>query len=346
VVFSALYATTKQGAVLAELLRFTGKAFAPLAVDIVRATQLHHLVVEVIAALKSDDVERARSVLSILRPVLQAFSGTLSAEAYQRAGECKLLIEACRHRHHAELPDGSLFQRSKQKPIETWNDLFPLLNVTGTIAALAPWTDVATDLQRLHTFVNSGTTALTSDLIALNSGKSPSLKVMLWLSAYLVRTSEHYLAKLDGAAALALGVGALDCYINFRLFEHNILTYNLAKDKLEPTSKGLSLFKMYDRGDGIMGSLLVLNDSSVLGTLATSDVEEVIRLRNHCIFTHGVQRLSPKDAKDALARVRSFINAAETKTLAVGARWSNLIAESFVINWPTVGSKIFSGLIA
>lgn len=345
VVFAALYATT-QGVAPADLLRFTGTAFASLAVENVRATQLHHLVGEVIAALDSDDAERARSVLGILRPVLQAFSGTLSAEAYRRAGECKLLIEACRDRHHAALQDGSLMKRSKQKPIETWKDLFPLLNVTGTIAALAPWTDVAKDLQRLQTFVNSGNAALASDLAALKSGKSPSLKVMLWLSAYLVRTSEHYLAKLDGAAALALGICALDSYITFRLFEYNILAYNLATDELEPTSKGMGLFTMYNRGDGIKGSLLVLTDRSVLGAMVTSDVEEVIRLRNHCIFTHGIQRLSTNDAKDALARVRSFIKAAEGKTSAVGARWSNLLAESFVINWPMVGPKTFAGLVA
>ena len=344
VVFAALYAAA-QGVVPADLLRFTGTVFESLAVEIERATHLHRLVGEVNTALSSSDVDRARSVLGVLRPVLQAYSGTLSAEAYRRAGECKLLIDACRYRHHAALQDGSLMVRSKQKPIETWEDLFPLLNVAGTVSALAAWPAVASDLQRLQTFVNSGNTALASDLAALRQGKNPTLTVMLWLAAYLVRTSEHHLEKHDGAAALALGVCALDSYINFRLFELNILTYNLATKELESTSKGKSLFVKYDRGNGIKGSLMVLTDPTVLGAMETGAVEEVIRLRNHCIFTHGVQRLSPNDAKDSLTRVKAFIKAAEAKTSAVGARWSHLLGESFVIDWTVVGPKTFAGLV-
>lgn len=345
VVFAALYAAA-QGVAPADLLRFTGTVFESLAVEIERASHLHRLVDEVNAALNSGDVDRARSVLAVLRPILQGYSGTLSAEAYRRAGECKLLIDTCNDRHHAALQDGSLMVRSKQKPIETWEELFPLLNVASTISALTAWSDVGPDLQRLQTFVNSGNVALASDVAALKLGKNPTLKVMLWLAAYLVRTSDHYLAKRDGAAALALSVCALESYINFRLFEGNVLAYNFVRKELEPTSKGQSLFAKHNYGDGIKGSLMVLADPTVLGAMATGDVEEVIRLRNHCIFTHGVQRLSPNDAKDALTRVKAFIKAAEGKTSAVGARWNNLLVESFVIDWTKVGPKTFSGLVA
>lgn len=345
VVFAALYAAA-QGVAPADLLRFTGTEFEPLAVEIERASHLHRLVDEVNAALSNGDADRARSALGILRTMLQAYSGTLSAEAYRRAGECKLLIDACQDRHHAALQDGSLMVRSKLKPIETWVEFFPLLNVASTMSALAAWSEVAPDLQRLRGFVDSGSVALASDIAALKLGKNPTLTVMLWLAAYLVRTSEHHLARSDGAAALALSVCALETYVNFRLFELNVLAYDSLRKELYPTSTGLSHFAKYNFGYGVKGSLMVLTDPAVLGAMATGDVEEVIRLRNQCILTHGVQRLSPNDSKEALRRVKAFIKAAEAKTSAVGARWSNLLVDSFVIDWTKVGPKTFAGLLA
>lgn len=344
VVFAALYAAT-QSAPPVALLRFTSAGFQSLAVEVERASHLYRLVHEVNSALSSGDANRAKSILSVLRPMLQAYSGSLSAAAFRRVEDCKLLIEACRKRNHAALQDGSLFVGSRQKPIETWLDFLPLLDVASTISALATWSEVAPDLQRLHAFVTSGSTALKSDAEVVKKGKRPSLSVMLWLAAYLVRTSEHYLDLDDGAAALAISVGALDTYINFRLFEYGVLAYDHAKKELQQTSLGKSLFAKYPYGDGVKGSLIVLTDTAVLGAVATSDVEEVIRLRNHCIFTHGVQRLSPKDARVALTRVKAFIKAAESRTPAAGARWNNLVIESVVIDWAKVGPKTFSGLV-
>lgn len=345
VVYAALYAATQSVAPV-DLLRFSSTGFESLAVEIERASHLHRLVHEVNAALSSGDSNRARSVLGVLRLILQTYSGSLSAEAFRRVGDCKLLIDACRNRNHAALQDGSLLVRSRQKPIETWVDFFLLLDVASTISALAKWSEVTPDLQRLQAFVVSGTLALTSDVTAVKQGKQPTLTVMLWLTAYLVRTSEHYLALDDGAAALAISVCALDTYISFRLFECGVLTYDHTKKELQQTPAGKNLFGKHPYGDGIRGSLVVLTDPTVMGTMATGDAEEVIRLRNHCIFTHGIQRLSTNDARDALTRVKTFIKAAETKTSAVGARWSNLLVESFVIDWPKVGPKTFSGLVA
>lgn len=345
VVFAALYAAI-QSVPPAALLRFTSAGFQSLAVEVERASHLYRLVHEVNAALSNGDFNRAKSILSVLRPMLQAYSGSLSAEAFRRVEDCKLLIEACRNRNHAALHDGSLFVGARQKPIETWVDFLPLLDVTSTISALAAWSEVAPELHRLHAFVVSGSTALKSDAAAVKLGKRPSLSVMLWLAAYLVRTSEHYLDLDDGGAALAISVCALDTYISFRLFEYGVLAYDHARKELQQTALGKSLFAKYPYGDGVKGSLVALTDPTVLGAVATSDVEEVIRLRNHCIFTHGVQRLSPKDARVALTRVKAFIKAAETKTPAAGARWNNLIIESVVIDWAKVGPKTFSGLLA
>ncbi|WP_132645889.1 hypothetical protein [Rubrivivax gelatinosus] len=329
-----------------DLLRFTGTEFEPLAIEIERASHLHRLACEVNAALSHGDADRARSAIGILRTMLQTYSGTLSAEAYRRAGECKLLIDACQNRHHAALQDGSLMVRSKLKPIETWAEFFPLLNVANTMSALKTWPEVAPDLQRLRGFVDSGNAALASDLAALKLGKNPTLTVMLWLAAYLVRTSEHHLARSDGAAGLALSVCALESYVNFRLFELNVLAYDPLRKELYPTSTGRNLFAKYSLGDGVKGSLMVLADSAVLGTMATGDVEEVIRLRNQCILTHGVQRLSLNDATEALRRVKALIKAAEAKTSAVGARWNNLLVDSFVIDWTKVGPKTFAPLLS
>lgn len=342
VVFAALHAAS-QGATPAELLRFTGDDFESLAVEIHRASHLHRLIWEVGNGLVNGDVDRARSVLGILRSTLATYSGTLSAVTYRRAGDCKVFLDACRDRHYAALRDGSIRVRSKQQQIDVWVEFFPLLDMAAATNALASWTDIAPELQRLRSFVDSGKTSLASDLAALKIGKGPALTVMLWLAAYLVRTSEHYLARGEGAAAIALMVCALDYYIRFRLFEESALAFDSSRMSLQQTSKGQSLFASQRLGEGLMASLMVL--AEILKPIATGDVEEVIRVRNQSMFAHSVQRLSVSDATEALKRVKSFINGAEAKTVA-GARWSNLLAESFVIDWKNLAQKVFAGLIA
>lgn len=345
VLFAALYAA-EQGVPPDDLLRFNGAAFESLDAGLERASHLLFLVSEINTALSSNDDDRARNALGILRALLKAHSGTLSAEAYRRAGDCKLLIEACRNRHYAALQDGSLMVRSKQRPIEAWVELFPLLDVARTISALTAWSEVALDLHRLHTFVNSGKLALDRDIAAINRGENPNLKVMLWLAAYLVRIGEHRLAQGDGAAALALSVNALELYIKYSLYEWGVFIFDFLRKDLDLTSVGKNLFSKYNYGEGVKGSLMVLTDPLILGPMSTGDVEEAIRLRNQSILTHGVQRLSYGDAKQAFTRVKAFIKAVEARKSAMDAQWTNLHAEAFVIDWSQIAPKIFAEFVA
>lgn len=344
VVFSALYAV-RFGVLPDNLLRFTGRAFEPLAVQIAQTVHLRHLFQEIDAAMISGDADRAWSALGVVRETLEHYTGTLCKRAYQRAGECKLLIEACRNRHLPALPDGTLYQLSRMRPFETWRDFFPLFQLTATLTALTSWTEATPDLNRLRSFVDSGRAALTRDQLDIQNGKLPTLTVMLWLAAYFVRASEHYQLRGDGAAAVATCVRALECYVQLRLYEANVYTFDAGNLSVEKTSTAYALFTKYGKNDGIQGELAALTDPLVLGAMPTSDVLEVIQLRNRCSFAHGVQRISATNANEAVARVKSFIKQAESQTPSVGARWSNLLADAFVMDWTALGPKIFRSLM-
>lgn len=348
VVFAALYAVSHQAAPT-DLFRFTGSRFESLALELERASNLFWLASEISDALSKSQPNRAMSALGMLRSALKSYPGTLSAAAYQRAGQCKVLIDAFLSCHQASLPDGTLTARSRLKPIETWNELFPLLDTANAITAIASWSEGAQDLQRFASFVHGGRLAFESDVKAMQKGQYPTLTVMLWLAAYLVRTSEHHLVLEDGAAAVAISVCALEVYVDFRLFELNLLAFDSLAKALQRTSAAEALFEKYRRdghGQGIKAALMILSNFGSSVALATSEVEEVIQLRNRCIFTHGVQRLSVNDATVAVARVKAFIKLAESRLATVDKRWTNLLASSFAVNLKSIGATAFSSLLA
>jgi hypothetical protein len=344
VLFGVIYGAMREVAPT-QLLRFTGQKFDPLGAEADGASHLYAIAVEARAALNNRDANQAWSSLGLLRKLLLPFPGALSAILYQRAGDCKQLIDLCRLKYLSALQSGSLFARARAKPLEMWGDMLSLLDQASRSTNITAWPDVASDLQRIQAFIASGQAALAADAAAISKNNLPTLRVMLWLAAYLVRTSEHYLSHGDGAAAVALSVRSLETYIDFRLFEFQLLVLDPQATRLIKTSSGQQLFAKYKNphGDGVRAALMVLTDPTVLGGVPVSDVEMVIDLRNRCAFAHGVQRLSVGDAQDALTRVKTFIKTAE-RTRPVGPRWDQLLSESFLIDWTSVGPRVFSGL--
>ena len=291
---------------------------------------------------------RADSYASALRSSLLRTRGAFVSALNDLLGDLRSMIDCCQKGLSVALTDAvSLLVYSRKKPLETWIDLHASLEQEVLIAYLiARRPGISTELTRLAAFYRDGRLALAQDRSDMSLSRRPQMISALWLAAYLSRVCEYHISAGDGAGVISLASRTLETYIEFRMFEFGYLYFDVTTQSFERTGKGARHYASLDRsfGTGLRAAVEILIGNELTG-INSADVEQVIQLRNRSQLTHSVQRLDALAAASALTAVKTFINSSEKTTPAVGARWQNILASSFHVDWKAVGQRNIGILI-